>query len=151
MAAYCASKAGVEAFAHCLRGEVAHHGVDVGVAYLSWTDTDMMRATEDDETLRKLQARLPWPANRTAPLDPAVERIADGIARRARHIYGQRWTRMPGWLPRPVVPAMAGRAGGRQIARLAEDLRSTSHLRAGLVGPGGRAAARSESAGPAGA
>ena len=32
MAAYCASKSGVEAFAHAVRTEVAHHGVDVGVA-----------------------------------------------------------------------------------------------------------------------
>ncbi len=142
MTAYCASKAGVEAFAHGLRGELAHRGVGVGVAYLSWTDTDMMRATEDDETLRALLARLPWPANRTAPLGPAVERIADGIARRALHIYGQRWTRMAAWLPRPVIPVLAGRAGGREIARLEEDLRSTSHLREGLVGPGGRAAAK---------
>jgi NAD(P)-dependent dehydrogenase (short-subunit alcohol dehydrogenase family) len=142
MTAYCASKAGVEAFAHGLRGELAHRGVGVGVAYLSWTDTDMMRATEDDETLRELLARLPWPANRTAPLGPAVERIADGIARRALHIYGQRWTRMAAWLPRPVIPVLAGRAGGREIARLEEDLRSTSHLREGLVGPGGRAAAK---------
>jgi NAD(P)-dependent dehydrogenase (short-subunit alcohol dehydrogenase family) len=142
MTAYCASKAGVEAFAHGLRGELAHQGVDVGVAYLTWTDTDMMRATEDDETLRKLQARLPWPANRTAPLDPAVARIVDGIARRAPHIYGQRWTRFAAWLPRPVIPVLAGRAGGREIARLEEDLRATSHLREGLVGPGGRAAAK---------
>lgn len=142
MTAYCASKAGVEAFAHGLRGELAHQGVGVGVAYLTWTDTDMMRATEDDETLRELLARLPWPANRTAPLGPAVERIADGIARRALHIYGQRWTRLAAWLPRPVIPVLAGRAGGREIARVEEDLRSTSHLRKGLVGPGGRAAAK---------
>jgi NAD(P)-dependent dehydrogenase (short-subunit alcohol dehydrogenase family) len=43
MAAYCASKSGVEAFAHVLRAEVAHRGVRVGVAYLSWVDTDMVR------------------------------------------------------------------------------------------------------------
>jgi NAD(P)-dependent dehydrogenase (short-subunit alcohol dehydrogenase family) len=140
MTAYCASKAGVEAFAHCLRGEVAHQGVGVGVAYLTWTDTDMMRSTEEDETLRTLHSRLPWPANQTAPLDPAVARIAAGIARRAPHIYAQRWVRLPAWLPRPAVPLLAGRAGGREIARLQEDLRSTAHLRAGLVGPGGRAA-----------
>src|SRR4029450_5709210 len=43
MSAYCASKSGVEAFAHSLRTEMAHHGVDVGVAYLYWTDTHMTR------------------------------------------------------------------------------------------------------------
>ena len=46
MSAYCASKAGVEAFADCLRTEVAHLGVDVGVAYFSWIDTDMVRGAD---------------------------------------------------------------------------------------------------------
>ena len=41
--AYCASKAGVEAFADCAADEVAQAGVDVGVAYFSWIDTDMVR------------------------------------------------------------------------------------------------------------
>lgn len=41
LSAYCASKAGVESFAHSLRAEVAHEGIDVGIAYLNWTDTDM--------------------------------------------------------------------------------------------------------------
>lgn len=58
MSAYCASKSGVEAFAHALRAEVAHRGVDVGIAYLSWADTDMINAA----VLRELRARLPWPA-----------------------------------------------------------------------------------------
>jgi short-subunit dehydrogenase len=53
MGAYCASKAGVEAFAHALRAEVAHQGVDVGVAYLTWTDTDMVRAADADEVPRR--------------------------------------------------------------------------------------------------
>ncbi len=46
MTAYCASKSGVEAFAHCLRAEVGHQGVKVGVGYLSWTDTDMVRGAD---------------------------------------------------------------------------------------------------------
>src|SRR5690606_6778158 len=46
MSAHCASKSGVEAFAQAVRVEVAHRGVDVGVAYLSWTDTDMVRGAD---------------------------------------------------------------------------------------------------------
>ena len=39
MAPYDASKAAVEHFANALRLEVAHRGVDVGSAHMSWIDT----------------------------------------------------------------------------------------------------------------
>ncbi len=140
MAAYCASKAGAEAFAKVLRAEVAHHGVGVGVAYLTWTDTDMVRAAESDEALSQLRASLPWPASRTAPLEPAVARITDGIGRRAAHIYAQRWVRTVAWLPRAAVPAMIARRAQREVARLDSLLRATAHMRLRPVGPGGLAA-----------
>jgi NAD(P)-dependent dehydrogenase (short-subunit alcohol dehydrogenase family) len=140
MTAYCASKAGVEAFARALRAEVAHQGIGVGVAYLTWTDTDMVRAADADEVLRQLRARLPWPASRTAPLDPAVQRILAGIDRRSAHIYAQRWIRGLQWLPRGVLPAVAGRSGAREVARLDGALRSTAGQRTQPLGPGGRAA-----------
>jgi short-subunit dehydrogenase len=108
MAAYCASKAGVEAFAHAMRGEVAHHGVRVGVAYLSWTDTDMVCGADENAALRDMRARLPFPVGRTNPLGPAVDAIIRGIARRAPRVYGQRW--LPAMqLIRGTVPlVMAG-------------------------------------------
>ena len=43
MAHYAATKAGVEAFADSLRGEVAHTGTKVGVAYFSFIGTDMVQ------------------------------------------------------------------------------------------------------------
>jgi NAD(P)-dependent dehydrogenase (short-subunit alcohol dehydrogenase family) len=150
MAAYCASKAGVEAFAHALRAEVAHHGVDVGIAYLTWTDTDMIRAADEDEPLRQLRARLPWPAGHTAPLDPAVQRILAGISTRSAHVYAQRWIRGLHWLPRAVLPTVMGRFGPGQVARLDAALRSTADRRRHPLGPGGRAAFGSESANHAG-
>ncbi|HCU95174.1 MAG TPA: short-chain dehydrogenase [Actinobacteria bacterium] len=140
MAAYCASKAGVEAFAHVLRAEVAHQGVGVGVAYLTWTDTDMVRAADADDALRQLRAALPWPANRTAPLGPAVARIVAGIDRRAAHIYAQRWVRGLAWLPRAALPAAIARRAPREVARLDAVLRATAHHRLRPVGPGGLAA-----------
>ena len=140
MAAYCASKSGVEAFAHCLRAEVAHQGVQVGVAYLTWTDTDMVRAADEDPVLKEMRARLPWPANRTAPLAPAVERIARAIAKRKAHVYAQPWIRPLQWLPRAAVPAVVALRGKREVARLAPQLSATSHLRQRPVGPGGAAA-----------
>ena len=146
MAAYCTSKSGVEAFAHTLGSEVAHQGVGVGVAYLSWTDTDMVRGADEDETLRKMRASLPWPANRTAPLAPAVERLLAGVARRAPHVYGQAWIRVFQWLPRATIPTVVARVAARQMRALAPALEATADQRGGQVGPGGRAdAARSSS------
>jgi NAD(P)-dependent dehydrogenase (short-subunit alcohol dehydrogenase family) len=150
MAAYCASKAGVESFAHVLRAEVAHAGVGVGVAYLTWTDTDMVRGADADDVLRDMRARLPWPANRTAPLAPAIERIVTGIARRSAHIYAQPWTRAVAWLPRAAVPAVIASRGPREIARLEGRLRDTAHLRLRPVGPGGLAAVPAPEGDPAG-
>ncbi|MFG2943739.1 SDR family oxidoreductase [Streptomyces adustus] len=135
MTAYCASKSGVEAYAHCLRAEVGHQGVRVGVGYLSWTDTDMVRGADEDEVMRELRQRLPWPSNKTYPLGPAVDRLVAGIERRAAHVYGQRWLRgMQG--VRGYLPGLIGSVGQREMRRFAPRLQG---MRSGLVGAGGAA------------
>ncbi|MFJ3497359.1 SDR family oxidoreductase [Streptomyces sp. NPDC086091] len=135
MTAYCASKSGVEAYAHCLRAEVGHKGVRVGVGYLSWTDTDMVRGADQDDVMRELRQRLPWPANRTYPLGPAVDRLVAGIERRSAHVYGQGWLRgMQG--VRGYLPALIGTVGQREMRRFAPRLEG---MRTGLVGAGGAA------------
>ncbi|GHC64502.1 SDR family oxidoreductase [Streptomyces cinnamoneus] len=135
MSAYCASKAGVEAYAHCLRAEVGHTGVRVGVAYLSWTDTDMVRGADENEAMRALRARLPWPANRTYPLGPAVDRLVDGIERRSAHVYAQPWLRAVQPL-RGVLPGLLALGGAREMRRAGPRL---AGVRMGLVGAGGAA------------
>ncbi|MFF2217120.1 SDR family oxidoreductase [Streptomyces antibioticus] len=92
MSAYCASKAGVEAFAHSLRAEVAHHGVAVGIAYLNWTDTDMVRDADRHTVLRELRAHMPPPARRVLPADVVADRLAHAVERRRTAVY------VPGWL-----------------------------------------------------
>ncbi|MGW5905457.1 SDR family oxidoreductase [Streptomyces althioticus] len=135
MTAYCASKSGVEAYAHALRAEVAHRGVKVGVGYLSWTDTDMVRGADQDDVMRELRQRLPWPANKTYPLGPAVDRLVAGIERRSAHVYGQAWLRgMQGI--RGYLPALIGTVGQREMKRFGHRL---DGLRIGLVGAGGNA------------
>ena len=137
MAAYSASKAGVEAFAHSLRAETVHHGVGVGIGYLSWTDTDMVRGADENEALREMRAGLPFPANRTYPLGPTVERIIDGISDRRPHVYGQAW--LPAMQAvRGIVPAFITRHARKVMAR------HEAHWLAGggrndLVGAGGAA------------
>ncbi|MFH8975805.1 SDR family oxidoreductase [Streptomyces sp. NPDC017890] len=135
MSAYCASKSGVEAYAHCLRGEVGHRGVKVGVGYLSWTDTDMVRGADQDDVMRELRQRLPWPSNKTYPLGPAVDRLVEGIERRSAHVYGQWWLRgMQG--VRGCLPAVIGTVGQREMRRFGDRLNG---VRTGLVGAGGAA------------
>lgn len=138
MSAYCASKSGVEAFAHSLRGEVAHHGVRVGVAYLTWTDTDMVRGADERAGLGDMRARLPWLLGRTYPLEPAVAELVGGIERRSAHVYAQRWVRLVPWL-RGALPSVLGRPPARDMRRVEDAVRQD---RAGLtaaVGAGGAA------------
>jgi NAD(P)-dependent dehydrogenase (short-subunit alcohol dehydrogenase family) len=142
MAAYCTSKSGVEAFAHSLRSEVRPDGVDVGVAYLSWTDTDMVRGADQDTVLAEMRSRLPWPANKTGKLDPAVERLTRGILHRSAHVYGQAWVRGMQWLPRGVLPAAIAFRGAQEVKRLSDRLAPGAEQRRRPVGPGGLAALR---------
>ncbi|TXR95963.1 SDR family oxidoreductase [Streptomyces sp. col6] len=135
MSAYCASKSGVEAFAHSLRAEVGYRGVKVGVGYLSWTDTDMVRGADEDDVMRDLRQRLPWPANRTYPLGPAVDRIVAGIERRSPHVYAQWWLRGMQSV-RGYLPSLIGVVGQREMRRFAPRLEGMSK---GLVGAGGAA------------
>ncbi|MFE7837899.1 SDR family oxidoreductase [Streptomyces sp. NPDC057474] len=146
MTAYCASKSGVEAYAHCLRAEVSHQGVGVGVGYLSWTDTDMVRGADKDEALRELRERLPWPAGKTYPLGPAVDRLVAGIERRSSHVYGQWWLRgMQG--VRGYLPGLIGTFAPREVRRMEPRLRGVSK---GLVGAGGAADERTRGVGAPG-
>lgn len=83
-ASYMISKAGVEALGRALRLEVAGHGATAGVAYFGMVDTQLARATlDDDEIGRKLDAMLPGPLRHRISPERAATVIADAIARRA--------------------------------------------------------------------
>jgi NAD(P)-dependent dehydrogenase (short-subunit alcohol dehydrogenase family) len=93
MAAYSASKAGAEAFADSLRVEMKSHGVDVGVGYFSFIDTDMVRGGDAHPALGHLRKEAGWLLNRTYPLSSAGQAIADGIEGRRRWVVVPRWGR----------------------------------------------------------
>ncbi|BDM69160.1 hypothetical protein HEK616_26470 [Streptomyces nigrescens] len=111
MSAYCASKSGVEAFAHTVRAEVAHRGVEVGVAYLSWAETDMI----DAAVLRELRLRLPWPAGEMAARGDVTATGVIGAGGRADDLAR---TAALGRLP--AVPAGAAAAGASRPHQEAE-------------------------------
>lgn len=125
MSAYCASKAGVEAFAHCLRGELAHHGVKVGVAYLGFTDTDMVREVDADPAFAQLRASMPPPFGNTYPVGPAIAKLVKGIEQRKPHVYAQGFLRA---LPalRGALPGLTARAGSKDVAAAEAALRARS-------------------------
>ncbi|NGO72150.1 SDR family oxidoreductase [Streptomyces boncukensis] len=139
MTAYCASKAGVEAYAHSLRAEVGHRGVRVGVGYLSWTDTDMVRGADEDEVMRDVRRRLPWPTNRTYPLGPTADRIVQGVERRSAHVYGQWWLRGMQAVRGALPAAVGGPLGRREMRRVAARLEGHGPVPTGLTGAGGAA------------
>ena len=135
ISAYCASKAGVEAFTQSVRIELAHRGVDAGVGYLAFTDTDMVRGAEVGRG-GSARSRLPAPLGTTHPLPPARARLVAGIERRAPRVYGQAWIRYV--LPaRALVPALDHLAARGRVAAV-EAAQAGSETSA-PVGPGGRA------------
>ncbi|KEF08920.1 MULTISPECIES: short-chain dehydrogenase/reductase [Streptomyces] len=136
LSAYCASKSGVETFAQVLRAELAHRGVGVGVGYLSWADTEMVRASDRRAAMRELRAHLPWPASKTYDAAPVADRLVRGIERRSAAVYAQPWLRA-GQVVRAVLPGIVTEGSRRAFLRLAgrADLTAT-----GLLGAGGRAA-----------
>jgi NAD(P)-dependent dehydrogenase (short-subunit alcohol dehydrogenase family) len=92
LSAYCAAKAGVEALSDCLRMEVTPRGVDVGVAYFLFLDTDMVRDAERELPGGDRSRRgIPSPFARTYPLAPAVEEVVAAVAERRRRVAYPRW------------------------------------------------------------
>jgi len=88
LAAYCASKAGVEAFADAFRLEVAHRGVSVGSAHPIWIDTDLVRdAKADLPVFRRSVERLPRPLGGQVDVRTCARMVVDGIERRRRKVF----------------------------------------------------------------
>ncbi|MFD9337819.1 SDR family oxidoreductase [Streptomyces sp. NPDC060028] len=135
MSAYCASKAGVESFAHALRAELAHRGVAVGIAYINWTDTDMIRDADRHAALRELRAHMPPPARKVYPAAQVADRLAAAAERRRAYVY------VPAWLRalqpvRAFIPPVVTHIARTELPRLdrTQPIEAT-----GLLGAGGRA------------
>ena len=119
LAPYNAAKAGVEQFANALRLEVAHLGVDVGSAHMSWIDTPLVRESKADlSTVREMLASLPGPLAKTTSVEKCGDAFVKGIEARKRRIN------CPGWVEglRWIRPLLATRMVEAQTAKTASEL-----------------------------
>lgn len=108
LAPYNATKAAVEQFANALRLEVAHRGVAVGSAHMSWIDTPMVRDTRADlSTFGEMIGRLPFPLNQTTSVEQCGEAFVSGIEKRKRQVNCPAWVGFVRWL-KPVLSTPLG-------------------------------------------
>lgn len=130
MAAYCASKAGVEQFGNVLRLETAHLGVAVGTVHPIWIDTDLVRSFSDAAPSFEIARRkLPWPLNSLISVDQCAEAFVHAIERRQRKVYVPRTmgavqalrTFMLSRLGERITARVTG--GGAFVERLEEEAR----------------------------
>ncbi|MCW3009634.1 MAG: family NAD(P)-dependent oxidoreductase [Solirubrobacterales bacterium] len=97
MAAYAASKAGVEAFTNALRIETSVTRARVGCAYFGFIDTDIVRGSFAQPSSAQMRRMLPPFMREPAPLVQAIDAIEKGIEKRSARL----------WAPRYVGPALA--------------------------------------------
>jgi NAD(P)-dependent dehydrogenase (short-subunit alcohol dehydrogenase family) len=116
MAPYDAAKAAVEHFANSLRLEVAHLGVDVGSAHMSWIDTPLVRDSKADmSAFQEMLDSLPGPLAKTTSVEKCGEAFVAGIEGRKSHIYCPGWVGLFRWL-KPLLSTRVGEAPTRKTA-----------------------------------
>lgn len=97
--AYMISKAAAEQMGRALRLELAPHGATAGVTYFGLVETDLARATLDDDPLgARVGQLLPWPLNRRMTADAAAKVLEDGIAARSARVVAPK-----AWVPYAVL------------------------------------------------
>ena len=121
MTAYCTAKAGVEALSDCLRVEMQGLGVQVGVAYFMFLDTDMVRdVAREAPAVDRPESRIERLVGRTYPLEPAVNELVAAIAERRRRVAYPRWL-LPTLAVRqlfasPLVERLSSKAARESLA-----------------------------------
>ena len=122
MAAYSASKAGIEAACDALRVELAPTGARVGVAYFGFIDTDLVRQSFAHRASEQLREGTPRFLNRPIPLSAAGKAIERGITRRSSYVTAPAFV---GWLKpwRGIAQPLAEKYQMRDTAKIAEAVR----------------------------
>lgn len=128
---YGTSKAGLEMLLDILRVEVAHLGVDVGVAYFLWIRTDMVDGADREmAAFKTMRDALAGPLRTTHPVGDAAQAIVDGVHARSRTVFA------PGWLRylSPLRMVLRTRLGERDARRVAPTMDRQTAERVAAVG-----------------
>jgi len=135
MSAYCAAKAGVEALSDCIRTEMMPLGVQVGVAYFLFLDTDMVRDAEREMPLmERVKGEMPAVFARTYPLGPAIDELVAAIEHRRRRVAYPKWFLKALAFRQLFASALAERASRTRAAEsIAEYERIVSERGAGAA------------------
>jgi len=121
LAAYNASKAGVEHFTNAARLELAPHGVDVGSAHMSWVDTPLLwRSQAESPGFAGMLAALPGPLKRTLSADDCAAGIVTAVHQRRRHVDMPGWVALARWLKPVLTTGPMERQLLRRTARVLE-------------------------------
>lgn len=119
LAAYNASKAGVEHFANALRLELGYKGVAVGSAHMSWIDTPMVQdAKQDLAAFRELLSSLPGPLGATTSVEDCAEAFVRGIEKRANRVNVPGWVGLLRWLKPGLTSRLAELQTRRDTKRI---------------------------------
>lgn len=121
MGPYAAAKAGVDALTDSLRIEAMLSGASVGCAYFGFIDTDLVRASFSQPSVKAMNERSPAFLRKPAPLPKAVDAIERGIERRASRLWHPRWVGLALAL-RGLMQPMTERQMIREQGRLREGM-----------------------------
>jgi NAD(P)-dependent dehydrogenase (short-subunit alcohol dehydrogenase family) len=124
---YAASKAGIAALADVMRTELAHHGVDVGVTYFGWVDTDLVRRDAHPD-LGAIRTGAPKPLRTAIPIERAVDAILHAVEGRRRQVIAPRWL-APALPLRGIVRPLVDRVARRYAPDLEERWRRAARER----------------------
>jgi NAD(P)-dependent dehydrogenase (short-subunit alcohol dehydrogenase family) len=91
MANYAMAKAGAEAFADCLRQELAPRGTAVGCAYFGFIDTDMVRDAYEHPASQAARRDAPKWISQPIPVSAAGAAIVRGVEGRRARVWAPRW------------------------------------------------------------
>lgn len=103
---YCASKAGIEMLLEVLRLEVAHLGVDVGIAYFLFHDTEMVRLGRNFiPAFKQTLANQPGPMHKIYDPQHAADAIVRAVEAREHKAFA------PGYVGELSATRMVLRTG----------------------------------------
>ena len=90
----------------------------VGVVHPSWVKTALVTEGALHPAFVRLRATMPGPLNSEVTAEFAAQRIADGIAQRARRVWVPGWVRVLHWLRAALHSPLAE----RELLRAAPDI-----------------------------